>query len=130
MSIAVTHQRQRIHVPWMPIIAVAIAVAVAAAVLVLVNQPTTSPVSESTVAVPAVAVEAAAVALPESPALRHRLAQEVATAVPQEQFTYPRNHVMGATLSPSTAMAAAGGRLGAPAAPSDPFPRNHFPSAP
>jgi hypothetical protein len=139
MSIAATHPRHHIHLPWMSIIAVLVAAAVAAAVLVLVNQPTTvSTIAESTaVPVPAVgalpvpAVGAAPVPMPESPALRSQLAQEVATAVPQEaQFAYPRNHVVGVTLSPTTSVAAFGGQLGAPVAPGDPFPHNHFPSEP
>jgi hypothetical protein len=128
MSIAATHQRHHIHVPWVSVIAVAVAVAAAAGVLALVNQPTPATIGESTVAAPAVA---AAVALPESPALRHQLADELATSGAQEeQFAYPRNHVVGVTLSQSGSVAAGGDRLEVPAAPNDPFPRNHFPGTP
>ena len=130
MSIAATQPRHHVHVPWMPVIVVLVAASVAAGVLVLVNQPTTSTVGESTIAIPVAAVGAAAVALPESPALRHQLAQEVATTVPQsEQFAYPLNHVVGVTLSPSTVIAT-GGQMGAQRLTSDPYWHNHFPSAP
>ena len=66
----------------------------------------------------------------ESPALRHQLAQEIAVTVPQsEQFAYPLNHVVGVTLSPST-VTATGGQPGAQRLAGDPYPHNHFPSAP
>ena len=118
MSIAVSHPRHHVHVPWMPIIAVLVAAVVAAGVLVLVNQPTTSTVGESTIAIPVAAVGAAAVALPETPALRHQLAEGLAARVPQEQqFAYPRNHVQGATLSAVSTAGLSGVQLGAQAAP-------------
>jgi hypothetical protein len=131
MSYAATQKQQHhIHIPWPTVVAVALAVAVAAAVLVLVNQPTTQTQSGSVAVAPAVAAQAAAVPLPESPALRQRLAAEVATQVGQsEQFAYPRNHVIGATLEPAGAALAAG-HLAGQAAPNDPYPLNHFPTAP
>jgi hypothetical protein len=126
-QIAVTHHRH-LHIPWLTIIAVAVAVAAAATVLVLVNQPATTSV-ESAQVVPVPAAEAAAVPLPESPALRHRLAAELAAVAQSEPFAYPRNHVIGVTLSPAT-NGVVGAHLATGVAPNDPHPFNHFPGEP
>jgi hypothetical protein len=130
MSYAATQKQHHIHVPWMPVIAVAVAVAVAAAVLILVNQPGTQSAGTRAETAPVSAVAAVAVPAPETPAYRRHLAQEVTTRVAQEdQFAYPRNHVIGTTLDSSGA-AVVGGHLAVQAAPNDPHPLNHFPSEP
>jgi hypothetical protein len=131
MSYAVTQKHHHIHVPWTAVITVGVAIAVAAAVLILVNQQSTQTATVPMEITPvAVSVEAAAVATPESPALRRQLAEEVATQVPQElQFAYPRNHVPGVTLAPLGTMVGAG-QLAIQVAPNDPHPLNHFPSEP
>ena len=132
MSYAATHRHHHIHVPWMTIIAVAVAIAVAATVLILVNQPATETVTGPAEVAPiAVSVDAAAVPAPESPALRRHLAAELDARVAQsEQFTYPRNHVIGATLDAAGTPVTAGGGLAIEAAPNDPHPFNHFPGEP
>lgn len=131
MSYTATHTGHHLHVPWMTIVAVAVTVAVAAAVLILVNQPGTQTATTATEVAPAVAVEgAAAVPIPESPALRRQLAEEVATPVTAaEPFAYPRNHVAGTTLAPLSATGVTGRTMGQ-AALNDPHPFNHFPSQP
>lgn len=131
MSYAATHRQHHIHVPWMTLVAVAVAVAAVAAVLVLVNRPDTRTAAGPAEIAPAVAVGAAAVPAPESPALRRLLAEEVATPLVQTKGSaYPRNHVIGTTLAPLGATAAVPGRTAALAAPNDPHPLNHFPSEP
>jgi hypothetical protein len=130
MSYAATQKQHHIHVPWMPVIAVAVAVAVAAAVLILVNQPGTQTSGTRVETAPATVAAVAAVPVPETLAFRRHLAQQVATRVAQEdQFAYPRNHVIGTTLAASGA-AVLGGHLAMQAAPNDPHPLNHFPSQP
>lgn len=131
MSYAATQKQHHIHVPWMTVIVVAVAVAVAAAILILVNQPGTQTATAPVEVAPAtVAVEAAAVPAPENLAFRRHLAQEVATRVAQEdQFAYPRNHVIGTALAPMSAVVLSG-HLAGQAAPNDPHPLNHFPSEP
>ncbi len=133
MSYAATHRHHHIHVPWMTVVAVAVAVAVAAGVLVLVNQPgTQSTPMPAPEAIPAaISADAAAVPVPESPALRRQLATELSTRVAQEeQFAYPRNHVIGATLDGAAAGAIPAGGLAIEVAPNDPHPFNHFPGEP
>lgn len=149
MSYAVTHrQHHHIHVPWQTIAVIAVAVAVATAVLVLVNLPATTVIGNTkgaahhsgrvhqvvpttSVAVVPVSAEAAVVALPETPALRHRLAATISARVAQnEQSAYQRNHVVGATAGTFAAPAAALWDSAAVTAPDDPHPFNHFPGAP
>jgi hypothetical protein len=134
MSYAATHKQHHVHIPWMPIIAVAVAVAAAAAVLILVNQPSTqTTTAQSEVAPLAVSADAAAVPAPESPALRRQIATELNTRVAQsEQFSYPRNHVVGATAGTFAGVSpvVAGGHLASQVAPNDPHPFNHFPGQP
>ncbi len=131
MSYAVTQKQQHIHLPWTAIITLGLAVLVAVAVLIFAGQQGTQTVTvPAEVAPVAVALDAAAVPVPESPALRHRLALEVATRVPQsEQFAYPRNHVAGTTLAPLGAGIVTGSAA-LQAAPNDPHPYNHFQSEP
>ena len=135
MSYTATHRHHHIHVPWMTVIAVAVAVAVAAAVLILVNQPATQtattpqPASEAVPA--AMSADAAVVPAPESPALRRQLATELSTRVAQEeQFAYPRNHVIGTSLGAAGSATLGTGGLAIEVAPNDPHPLNHFPSEP
>ena len=132
MSYAATHKHHRVHVPWTTVIALAVAVVACATVLVLVNQPATqTSTGQAEVAPVAVTFDAAAVPLPENQAARRHLAAKVqAQAVQTEQFTYPRNHVMGATAGTFAASASAPPRLAAETAPNDPHPFNHFPGEP
>lgn len=130
MSYAATHGQHHIHVPWMTLAAIVLAVAAAAAVIIFVERPDTRTTAGPAEVAPAVAVEAAAVPAPESPALRRLLAEEVATPLVQtERFAYPRNHVIGTTLALGS-MAVVPGRAAALAAPNDPHPQNHFASEP
>lgn len=131
MSYTATHTHHHIHVPWTTIAIVAVAIAVATAVLILVNQPGTQTATEPVEVAPvAVSVGAAAVPAPESPALRRQLAEEVATPMLElGAFAYPRNHVIGTTLSPLGAGVVTG-RVSSQAAPNDPHPFNHFPGEP
>jgi hypothetical protein len=149
MSYAATHRHHHhIHVPWQTIAVVAVAVAAATAVLVLVNLPATTVIGNTkgaahhagrvhqvvpttSVAVMPVSAQAAVVALPETPALRHRLAADLsARAAQEQQYAYPRNHVMGATAGTFAAPAVALRHFAAKTAPSDPHPLNHFPGEP
>ncbi len=132
MSSTAIHRRQPVHVPWMTTFAVAVAVAVCAALLILANRPATqTPTGQAEVAPAAVAVDTAAVPLPENPAARrHLIAQVKARAAQTEQSTYPRNHVIAATAGTFTAPAPALRRYAADIPPKDPHPFNHFPSEP
>lgn len=133
MSYAATQKHHHVHIPWMPIIAVAVAVAVAAAVLILVNQPTSQTSTGQTAVAPlTVNADAAAVPVPESPALRRQIATDLSARVAQsEQFSYPRNHVVGATAGTFAGVApAVTSDFASQVAPNDPHPFNHFPSEP
>lgn len=149
MSYAATQRHHHhIHVPWQTIAVVAVAVAVATAVLVLVNLPATTVIGNTkgaahhagrvhqvvpttSVAVVPVSAEAAVVAMPETPALRHRLAAELSARVaPNEQLSYPRNHVVGAAAGTFAAPAAALRHFASGTSPNDPHPMNHFPGEP
>ncbi len=108
MSTTLAH-RHHVQIPSATIVAVLVAVVAAAGVLVLINRPDSTPIGgQSAVVAPASVGAAAAVALPESPALRHQLAAGLVTTVPQQQpLAYSRNHVEGATLAPASVGAAA-----------------------
>ncbi len=125
------------------------AVAVAAAVLVLVNLPATTVIGNTkgaahhagrvhqvvpttSVAVVPVSAEAAAVALPETPALRHRLrrgtqrARRAERAVRLPAQPRDRRHRRDVRRSSRGAPALRLRQL----APNDPHPLNHFPGEP
>jgi len=130
MSYAATQKQHHIRVPWTAIITLAVVVATGT-VLIALNQPGTQTATAPAEVAPfSIAVDAAAVPVPENPALRRQLAEEVAAQVPQaEQFAYPRNHVAGTTLAPH-GTPVMGGHAAVQATPNDPHPFNHFPSEP
>ena len=131
MSVAITH-RPHIHLPWMPIIALGVAAVIATTVLVLINQPSTTSTSETQTGSVA-AVGAAAVPMPESPALRRTVMEAApAEASAPEALAYLRSRVPGVTLGVTTEYVAQ------PPAPdympgevlTDAHPMNHFAGVP
>ena len=129
MSYAATQKQHHIHVPWMTVVAVGLAVVAAAAVLILVNRPDDPDRdragpgrAQATVAVAAVPSPRPWPSASISPGGRDAVSQA-------EQFAYPRNHVIGATLAPMSAAVLVGSRE-PQAAPNDPHPLNHFPAEP